>query len=147
MFAIVLVFLIAATYKVETAKFNCRRIDRFKSVEKCCYLDSNKVIDVNNVTFGGNEIADVQGIYFEHNKKIRFLPVKVYKKFPNLVFYMASNTVIEEILAANFEKLSSLKILDLYDNKIEFIPDDCFQGLTKLYEMNLSTNSQNVGQR
>lgn len=85
----------------------------------------------------GLKIIDVCGISFDWNQKVKFLPVKVYKKFPNLAIYSAVGASITEISASNFEKLSSLEVLNLYNNQIKSIPDDCFQGLTKLYKINL----------
>lgn len=139
MLAIVLVFLMVAAAKLENIEINCERIDRFGSVEKCCYLNDTTVIVDINVTLGGLEIADVHGISFVQNKKIQRLPVKIYKKIPNLVFYWISSASIKEISALNFEKLLTLEVLDLSDNQIEFIPDYCFQGLSKLSKIDLST--------
>lgn len=52
--------------------------------------------------------------------------------------HVASEAAIIEISVLNFKKLIKLKFLDLHENKIEFIPDDCFKGLKKLQSIELS---------
>lgn len=136
----VLVFLVVvAVTKLTAVEINCEKYDRFSHVEKFCFLNEATVINVVNVTIGGLEIDDVRGINFDGNEKIHFLPVEVYKKFPNLEVYLAVSAQIQKISALNFEKLSRLKVLSLFGNRIESIPNHCFQGLNKLYKINLST--------
>lgn len=135
---IVLVFLVAAAVKLEAVKITCEKIERCNSVAKCCYLDETTVINVTKVTMDDRKMGDVHGIFFDENKNIQFLPVNIYNKFPNLRLYSASTANIKEVSALNFKKLSILKVLDLEGNQIKFIPDDCFQGLLRLHEINLS---------
>lgn len=132
----ILVFLLTSAVKIEAVEIDCEKIDRYHRGVKCCYLHETTVIDVINTTMGGLEIADVQEIWISGNKNIQYLPVNVYKKFPNLEFYSAYGAGITEISALNFERLTNLKILNLSENNIESIPDNCFQGLFKLSKVN-----------
>lgn len=134
----IFLLLMAAARNHEAAEVNCEKVDRFEKSEKCCYLDSTTIINEVNLTFGGLEIPDVDAILFEYNRKIQLLPVNVYKKFPNLEFYLARNAAIKEVSSANFERLSNLKVLNLRANQLYFIPNRCFEGLIKLSEIYLS---------
>lgn len=137
MIGTVLMFILVAVVKLEGAEIDCERIEHFKT-KKCCFLDKLTVIKEVNLTFSGLENPDVETIFFSGNKKIEFLPVNVYKKFPNLKSYYAGEASIKEISTLNFAKLTKVKRLDLFGNQIEFIPDDCFQGLLKLRKIDLS---------
>lgn len=137
MLALILVLLVAAATMLVAVEIKCEKIARFNKAENCCYFNKSTVIDVNNVTIGDLENGYVHGISFFRNEKIKFLAVKVYEKFRNLREYSAGYTSIKEVSALNFEKLSSLEILNLEGNKIESIPDDIFQGLYKLSKIKL----------
>lgn len=141
MWTVRLVFFIIAAVKLEAVEINCEKIDRYKRFEKCCYL--YEVISETNATFSGLENSEVQAfrLYSFIISKSGFLPVKIYKKFPNLKVYIASSASIKKISFLNFEKLKDLNLLDLNKNQIESIPDDCFQGLIKLQKIDLSTRS------
>lgn len=138
MILISLVFLVAAIGNLDAVEIACEKIAVKGEYENCCFLNAMTVISHKNVTFAGFENAFVFAIFLESNKKIQFLTMKVYKKFPNLRFYFAGFTSVKEISALNFERLSSLEQLDLRGNEIAFIPDFCFEGLSKLNEIDLS---------
>lgn len=137
MLTLALVFLVAVS-KLEAAEINCENFERYKRFEKCCFLSETAEISEANVTIADLENPDVEAILFDNNKKTQFLPVNVYEKFPNLEVYLAVDAAVKEILALNFARLINLKLLELQRNQIESVPDNCFQGLTKLYKINLS---------
>lgn len=136
MLASALVLIIASACRLEAVEINCEAIKHCSRFQKCCYLNGTTVIDELNVTI---ENSDVHAVVFELNNKIEFLPIDVYEKFPNLEVYLSKEAAVKEISALNFGRLSNLKLLDLESNQIEFIPDDCFQGLFKLHQIYLST--------
>lgn len=140
MLAIVVIFLFAASAaKLEAAEVSCEKFDSILFYKKLCFFNGTTVISFENTTVAGLENSDVDGIVFENNKKIQFLPVNVYKKFPNLVTYGARNASIKEISALNFDRLTRLAYLDLRANQIEFVPKSCFEGLFELKELFLGT--------
>lgn len=143
MLAIAFIFFVAAG-KLAAIEISCERVDRFDTFQKSCYLNETTEIRAVNVTVNGLENSEIETIIFDYNKKIRFLPLKVYKKYPNLKQFLARRAAVKQISALNFEKLLSLKILSLLGNEIEFIPNDCFQGLTQLQELFLSKISVSV---
>lgn len=137
MLAIVLAIVVTAASQLKAAEINCSRIDRSKEFTVVCRFEKTFIISEDNVTFAGLENPEVDEIWFDVNKNIEFLPVQVYKKFPSSERYLAANLAIKKISASNFEKLVNLRTLVLTDNQIEFIPDDCFKNLNKLFEINL----------
>lgn len=137
-------FLAAVAMKLEATELNCERVGHFGGFKKCCYLNETTAINAINATFAGPQNYYIDAILFRDNKKIQFLPVNVYKKFTNLVIYLAGWTSVRKISAVNFVRLSNLEWLDLHKNNIEFIPDDCFQGLNKLNHIDLSTTARTL---
>lgn len=138
MFPIVLVSIVVAISQLAAAEINCERIDQLNTYKKCCFLNATTEIIETGATLAGLENSDVDAILFEFNRKIQFLPVNVYRIFPKLEFYLARNASVKEITALNFRQLTSLKVLELRFNQIEFIPNDCFEGLEQLIELGLS---------
>lgn len=140
-------FVAAAVNKLESTEISCNKVHAtgiIAGLGCSCFFDSTAVISESNVTLAdlGNFTADA--IMFADNKKIEFLPVNVYKQCPLVQFYVARNLSLKEISAANFERLSSLHYLNLSTNLIKFIPNFCFEGLTKLKRIILSTNTKDV---
>lgn len=131
---IALLFFVAS---VEAVDINCEIRRLHDEIETCCYLN-NTAIQEENVEIGGSENVKIDTILLSQNKKIKFLPVKIHNKLPELKLYNARNANIEKISALNFVGLSKLQFLDLSHNKFEFIPDDCFLGLKALQKINLS---------
>lgn len=138
MLTIALVLFVTAVVELKAAEISCEKVDGYDTFKQCCYLNGTAVIDAVNVTFAGPENSDVDAILFDENKKIEFLPVNVYRNFPNLENYLARNASVKKISALNFQRLTSLEYIDLEVNQIDFIPDNCFQGLTKLNVILLS---------
>lgn len=101
-----------------------------------CYMHINTTI--NRPDFEVTSIrSETQGFYFSDNKKIFHLPVKLYKTFPKLFMYRASNCSIREVSKKHFERLSILGELCLDHNQITTINGDTFRGLISLWLVNL----------
>lgn len=100
--------------------------------------DSN--IFNSNMEIFGETSQSVKGITFSHIKNVKYLPVKVHKKFPNLVAYNAFNCSVQEIRYENFENLKELQYLSLSYNKISTIPSDAFKDLIKLKFLLIGNN-------
>ncbi|CAG9809792.1 unnamed protein product [Chironomus riparius] len=101
---------------------------------------SDSYIFHKNIEIYEDKSLGVKGILFNYIKNIKYLPVKVYKKFPNMVGYSAYNCSIQEIRYENFENLKELQCLDIQYNEISSIPSDTFKDLTKLKYLFLGTN-------
>lgn len=119
----------------EEVNINCETRVSSEKLQSYCYLNETTMISADNVELLDNKIFDVNAIIFDYNKKIEFLPINVYKSFPNLKTYYASQASIKNITSSNFKRLLKLKLLDLSRNQIEIIPEDCFQGLNQLQKI------------
>lgn len=138
MFLTSLILIVFAVCQSKTSEIKCERIFPYHNYKKCCYFDKTTKINSINFTIDIQEIPEIDAILFDNNKNVVFLPVNVYKKFPYLKYYHAKNASVKKISALNFEGLSSVKLLNLESNQIEFIPNYCFEALTKLNEISLS---------
>lgn len=132
MLAVVFKIAIAAS-QLEAAQISCEKLEGSAGISgKRCFMNSTTTISSADVTLADLQNADVNGLMFEFNKKIEFLPVDVYKNFPNLTVLAAKNCSLREISARNFENLVYLTFVDLQANHIKSIPNYCFDGLAKL---------------
>lgn len=108
-----------------------------QDIENSCSVDNNTAISIDDVTFLSTSNYFVDGIHFNSNKRIVFLPVRIYESFPNLRAYFAGNLNISKVSHKNLQRLSKLEILHLNNNRIEKIRSDTFEGLLKLRIVNL----------
>lgn len=104
---------------------------------KSCYMRNNSTIDSNGFEIASLRDESVEGLTLSHNKMIRFLPEKIFEKFPNLLIYIANNCSLSRILKNNFKGLEKLKILSLSSNQIEIINSDTFEDLSSLEVLGL----------
>ena len=103
---------------------------------KTCDMHLLTRIEEPNVTIS-KQTEDIFIILFSQNKHISYLPVEVFKTFPQVTVYRASETSIKEISKENFKNLKKLQILYLQSNKIEMIHWDTFQDLQNLNSLHL----------
>lgn len=101
-------------------------------------MDTHTAIDAGNFVVADLKDEDVGGIVFEGNKKIEYLPYKIYMQFPNLYAYFAKGAAIKYLTKENFEKLNRLLIIDLAFNNIQKIRADTFSGVPYLENIFLS---------
>lgn len=148
-FCIIIVFLISSNIsKIASEK----AIDGYTKESNWSKLDidlwtftikSDEEISTKNTEVLAKESQSVKGFYFEFNRKIEYLPVKVYEKFPNLIAYDGAFLALKGIKYQNFEKLEELQYLTLKGNQITYISTDAFKDLTKLKYLILRSNQLN----
>lgn len=102
-----------------------------------CNMRNKTVIDADNTIISSTD-ESVEAIFFFVNPKIRYLPVEVSLKFPNLEVYNAFQCSLTTISKKNFWNLKKLRSLDLAENQIEMIRSDTFEDLTGLERLSLS---------
>lgn len=105
--------------------------------EKNCLVNENVAISSDDVTFLLASDYSADGINFNANKKVKFLPVRIFQTFPNLQGYFAGGLNISEVSQKNLQRLAKLEVLYLNNNRIEKINSDSFEGLLKLRIVNL----------
>lgn len=132
--------------KVVENDFNCETLNTYSFVyfnvtiqenEKNCLVHENTVINIDDVSFLLTSDYTIDGINFNANKKIQFLPVKIFQSFPNLRGYFAGNLNVSKVSHKNLQRLAKLEVLYLNGNQIEKMKSDTFEGLLKLRIVNL----------
>lgn len=92
-------------------------------------------IDAEGSTISPKD-ESAQGLDFDGNKKIKFLPIKVAETFPNLLVYDARICSLT-ITKANFEGIDKLNLLYLHENRISTINSETFEDLIALEKFKL----------
>lgn len=100
----------------------------------------NLTITTEDFTINSDYNENVKSFYIKENKKFEFLPVKIAKKFLNLIEFRVIDSGIKKIKAETFKNLNFLIILHLYFNKIETIEEKSFDDLKLLQELNFEDN-------
>lgn len=101
-------------------------------------MDKSTAINSSNFVVAELKEDEIEGILLDHNKKIEFLPYKIYMQLPNLINYRAFDCSIKQIARENFENLSRLEVIWLSWNKIQRISGNTFKGLERLKKVYLS---------
>lgn len=127
--------------EIDSKEVFCERYRDFDLYETC-YMDTNTIIDSDNFVVGDLKDEDVGAVISNRNKKIEYLPLQIYKQFPNLYLYLASECAIKQISKENFEKLNRLTVLNLAHNQIQKIRADTFVGVPSLSNVLLSERSK-----
>lgn len=123
--------------ELEFKEVSCEKYKDHSQYESC-FMNNNAVIDSANFIIADLKDEDVGGVIFEENKKIEYLPVKIYMQFPFLYIYLARGCSIKQITKENFEKLDRVVVLDLSQNNIQKIRADTFNGVPNLSNLLLS---------
>lgn len=113
--------------------------DRFLDLHdsEFCFMDIPKAINATNFVIAELRDEEIGGIRFDGNKRIEYLPYKVYMQFPNLIHFKAKECSVKQIMKENFEKLSRLQKIDLSSNVIQKISGNTFKGLESLMQIKL----------
>lgn len=123
--------------EVDLVGIACERFEDFGEIE-CCDMRDKTVINATNFAIADLKDEDIKGITFEGNKKVEYLPYKIYLQFPNLAEYYAHSCSIKEITKENFENLNRLQNIILSSNHIQMLPGSTFKGLHNLKTVDLS---------
>lgn len=110
----------------------------FTNSYEACFMNNNTVTDADDLKIATTRDLAVGGLRFDNNKNIQFLPILVYRTFPNLQVLVAANCSLREISKKNFQQLNKLEKLRLEKNMIEKISSDTFEGLVQLEKIYLS---------
>ncbi|CAG9809768.1 unnamed protein product [Chironomus riparius] len=103
-------------------------------------INSNDAILVENGEISTTKNEAIKALTFNNNKNIKFPPVKVHEKFPNLVAYQIFNCSVKDVRHKNFEHLSEIQAVYLGYNLITHISSDTFIDLPKLKFLSLQGN-------
>ena len=118
------------------AEVDCEKIDDFFwgyvfAKISTCHMNKTTEINSSDTTIASRD-ESIRGLWFSFNKKIKFLPIGVNEKFPNLGGLNAGDCSLTTISNENVKGLSKLRLLNLIDNQIEMIGSDIFDDLSAL---------------
>jgi leucine-rich repeats and immunoglobulin-like domains protein 1/3 len=117
-----------------------RSVPELKTSFLSCMMNTKTSIDLSGYEIGGAVNQSIEGVFFDGNKNINHLPIKVSEKFPNLVSYSSCQTNLTQISRENFKKLVKLQRIALTSNRISSIASESFKGLINLEFIYLSKN-------
>jgi len=100
--------------------------------------DSFDVTDVSG-TDGYNENS-IQSLSIEQYREIDQIPKGIVKYFPQLFRLSLENCGLTSISAEDLEPFPELKMLNLFDNKIQSLDSDLFKFTPQLIYVGLSSN-------
>lgn len=133
-----LLSLTALTLKVNGDEISCSLFDKQTTSARRCHFNSSAVISSSDTSIADVKDNTVDAVFIiNYNLKVKFLPVNVHAKFPNVKSIQAVGCSIKEISKKNFASLDQLKSIVLNSNEITKVPSDTFQGLTQLMVINL----------
>lgn len=128
-------------YETQGKDIKCETLGSYKYGDgpsmKTCVMKEATIIESKGYIISSPTDETIEGLVFEHNKKIQFLPEKIAEKIPNIIFYTAWNLSLTEVSKINFINLTKLKILYLDNNLIETFASDTFEDLTSLMRLHL----------
>lgn len=108
---------------------------------KTCYMQEATIDSPGHLIKHQKDLT-IKNLEFYFNRKIRFLPIKVHEKLPNLMMISANYCSIKKIAKENFEKLNKLERLYLSGNQLEEIQPNCFEDSTQLEYLHLSMTTK-----
>lgn len=123
--------------ELNSTEILCEKYLDFENYETC-FMTYKTVINDTNFVFADLRDEEIEGVTFEGNKKIEYLPNKMYLQFPNVLIYKASRCSIKQISRENFENLNRLKYIELAFNEIQKISATTFEALASLVRVDLS---------
>lgn len=135
---------VVAVFKVDAKEITCESDHSdllwfsYLGPQKNCVMMIETAIDDPNALITAENDDKMAGIVFHGNKKIFFLPINAYEKFPKLLGYDALACSLTEISKQNFRGLNDLKVLRLSYNNINKIAADTFSDLVSLEVLKLS---------
>jgi hypothetical protein len=121
--------------------------------KRCCveYLDLTLANNNKTFLFNGSNVqkSEVTEIYFKYCGYIDFIPLNIFREFPNLngisILYSSLPTIGEIFVNPEFQKL---KYLSLVCSRIQNIEVDAFAEMLDLIRINLYGNEiENIQQK
>lgn len=105
----------------------CEEFDQYG-----CKMTNYTIIRRPDISISDQTDESIIGIDFNNNSNIHFLPISVFRSFPKLTTFGASDCSIREVSKKNFQRLWELVLLKLSGNEIFAITSDTFEDLTEL---------------
>lgn len=130
-----MIWLVSTNLAFSEETVSCKKIKNFywenAGRQKTCHLDESVQI-LSKFTKIYRRDESVTGLLFWQNSRIKYLPIQMSEKIPNLVAIDAQSCSVTEISYENFAGLNKLQNLILSRNKIERVYADTFKDLINL---------------
>ena len=127
--------MICCSKGVLADQVSCERNNRRNlRSSKTCRMSGTTEINTADTTIATRD-ESIERLAFNHNRNIKFLPIEVSEKFPNLMGLEAGDCSLTTISKENFKDLTKLRLLGLYYNQIEKIRSDVFGDLVALEKL------------
>lgn len=138
-YTVTVIFLLIK-FEMDAKELTCDFVKKYftrTDYEIGCAFNGSTVIDSDNYEISNAKNETVLSMSLENNKNVAFLPIRVFRSFPNLKIYSATSCSISKISKEHFGGLFNLSEISLMDNQIVVINSDTFQELPLLYKLNL----------
>lgn len=131
-----LLFLIFSLFSTKSAiELSCEKT-KYDDFLGTCFM-KNTAINARKITIKRNESHNLTTINLFNNPNTTYLPEDLHESFPALELMWSGRCRIKTIEKKNFEKLSTLKVLDLSYNRISQIDSGTFDDLVSLSYLHL----------
>jgi hypothetical protein len=111
---------------------NFAEVERDDEFFRFCFMNDTTTIEAMDATISTIRDVFINGLWFNSNKNIFYLPIHVVKELPNLGALHADDCNIKQISNANFKGLSKLRRLSLEHNQIQTVLIGTFDNSTSL---------------
>jgi Leucine-rich repeat (LRR) protein len=133
--------IVTKAQQVECEEIQTRRInDIGDELLKGCRMDEITVIDSADLTLVSEYDEGVTEMFGTLNKKIEFLPTKIYEKFPRLISLIFKDCALKSVTIDSLQKLVHMRKIDLSSNQIETFGNETFDDLKRLQYLYLNFN-------
>jgi len=113
----------------------CEKVEsemRWDKPRKTCFMNSVTKIDTPDCTIKSPIDHSILQLFFVFNQGIKFIPINIWKAFPDLVILHAHDCQITTIKKENLANLNKMEYLGFRKNQITQIPDNTFEDLVSL---------------
>lgn len=107
-------------------------------VKRTCFMNKRTAISHYDTTIASAKDDCIEGLFFSKNKKINYLPLSVYKIFPNLVVYDAGECSVKAVSKKHLKGLAKLEKIWISSNLLQTLTGDVFDDLVSLKWLHLS---------
>jgi Leucine-rich repeat (LRR) protein len=102
-----------------------------------CNFSNETAISTAETKISNPKNDKVEWLAASHNKDMKFVPVDIVEKFPNLIYIMFYKNSIESLTKRSFHGLNNLKRLYFSEEPITNIDEDAFDDIEDLRTLKL----------
>lgn len=128
------------TKEVDCEKIQTRRVsEMMRILLRTCRMDQDTIIDSKDFSLA-NADENITEIYTDANLNLKYLPVNIYEKYPNLISISSWYCGLKSVSKDNFKGLTKLRRLAINQNRISIVENNTFEDLEALEWLYLDNN-------